>query len=62
MVYFKSCPRCGGDVHADKDWYGAYVNCLQCGWSKDASNTSLSSLAVTAAGRVERREVVKQAS
>ena len=35
MLYFKSCPKCHGDVHVDEDSYGAYAKCLQCGFSRD---------------------------
>ena len=27
----RSCPRCGGDMFIDKDLYGWYEKCLQCG-------------------------------
>ena len=30
MIYFKSCPRCGGDMHLTSDYYGKYQACLQC--------------------------------
>ena len=37
MVWFKSCPKCGtGDLLEEKDHYGAYVQCVQCGYMKDA--------------------------
>ena len=32
MLWFKLCPRCGGDLHHDRDIYGNYVACLQCGY------------------------------
>ncbi len=31
MMWLKSCPRCGGDLYTDKDVYGSYIACLQCG-------------------------------
>ena len=31
MFYFKSCPRCQGDMYLERDPYGAYRKCLQCG-------------------------------
>jgi hypothetical protein len=31
MFWFKSCPRCRGDLYEGKDIYGRYVACLQCG-------------------------------
>ncbi len=35
MLRFKSCPRCKGDVLIDKDIYGWYEQCLQCGYQRD---------------------------
>ena len=35
MLYFKACPRCKGDVHRDRDVYGEYLKCLQCGHMVD---------------------------
>jgi hypothetical protein len=35
MLYFKSCPRCQGDVYVDADAYGAFAKCLQCGFARD---------------------------
>ena len=32
---FKACPRCKGDLHTNKDVYGRYKECLQCGWMLD---------------------------
>lgn len=37
LLYFKSCPRCSGDISADSDMHGMYLKCLQCGFSKDLS-------------------------
>jgi len=31
----KSCPRCKGDLYLEKDIYGWYEQCLQCGYVKD---------------------------
>jgi hypothetical protein len=30
-----ACPRCRGDVAADRDHFGPYRRCLQCGWMED---------------------------
>ncbi|MEE8420910.1 MAG: hypothetical protein V3R92_05575 [Dehalococcoidales bacterium] len=38
MVRFKSCPRCKGDVLLDRDVYGWYQQCLQCGYQRDLKN------------------------
>jgi len=32
MYWLKACPRCRGDLHEEKDFYGAYVACIQCGY------------------------------
>ena len=29
------CPRCDGQVYADRDVYGSYVGCISCGWMLD---------------------------
>ncbi len=31
MLRFNDCPRCKGTVILDKDEYGWYEQCLQCG-------------------------------
>jgi DNA-directed RNA polymerase subunit M/transcription elongation factor TFIIS len=38
MIFFKACPKCHGDLYIDKDAYGQYVECLQCGYSKDLTS------------------------
>ena len=30
-MYLKSCNRCGGDMNSNRDIYGEYRICLQCG-------------------------------
>lgn len=35
MLRLKSCPRCKGDMHQNRDMYGHYDECLQCGYMKD---------------------------
>ncbi len=30
-LYLKSCPRCGGDMNSNRDIYGEYRLCMQCG-------------------------------
>ena len=35
MIYFKSCPRCRGDVCLTIDIFGKYLSCLQCGFLRD---------------------------
>ena len=35
MLKLKACQRCGGDVHSNRDIYGHYKVCLQCGHMVD---------------------------
>lgn len=32
MIKFKVCPKCKGDVSLERDQYGWYELCLQCGY------------------------------
>ena len=38
MMRLKDCPKCGGDVLLDRDHYGWYEQCLQCGHLRDLRN------------------------
>ncbi len=31
MYYFKACDKCKGDLYLDRDSYGSFLKCLQCG-------------------------------
>ena len=31
LIRTKACKRCGGDLSLERDKYGAYVECIQCG-------------------------------
>ncbi len=35
MLKLKGCPKCQGALHLVSDMYGRYVNCLQCGFTRD---------------------------
>lgn len=35
----KGCPRCDGDIFIDRDLYGWFEQCIQCGYTRDLSNT-----------------------
>ena len=35
MVFYKSCPKCTGDMHIRRDLYGDFKECLQCGLLQD---------------------------
>ena len=32
MFWFKSCPKCQGDLYKNSDVYGTFISCLQCGY------------------------------
>ena len=34
----KRCPKCSGNVYIDKDKFGWYEQCLQCGYIADLKN------------------------
>lgn len=36
MLYFRACPKCHGDVVFQRDLYGNYLECLQCGLTIDS--------------------------
>ena len=38
MYWLKACPRCRGDLREEKDFYGAYVACIQCGYVLNAQD------------------------
>ena len=31
MIFFKCCRRCSGDQVLEKDTWGTYLSCIQCG-------------------------------
>lgn len=33
MFWFKSCPKCQGDLYRDTDQFGVFISCVQCGRS-----------------------------
>ncbi len=35
MLLLKRCPRCKGDVFVDRDQFGWFEQCLQCGHTAD---------------------------
>ena len=46
MIYYKSCPRCRGDVRRDRDSHGEFASCFQCGWYGELSRDPLSEMAL----------------
>ena len=49
MLTLRACPRCQGDLYTNRDLYGSYKQCLQCGYMKDVegSNRLLEALKLT---------------
>ena len=39
MLTFELCPKCGGNILFEKDYYGCYKQCLQCGYLRDVDIT-----------------------
>ncbi len=37
MMLLRSCLKCRGDLYEDKDAYGVFFSCVQCGWLTDAN-------------------------
>ena len=35
MIKLKACPKCHGDLYLERDQYGSYMSCLQCGYLKE---------------------------
>ncbi|HAL49535.1 MAG: hypothetical protein FI707_15175 [SAR202 cluster bacterium] len=58
MLYLKGCARCKGDMHINRDMYGSYRECLQCGYMVDIEepNKLLESLNL-AAETAEKKKV-----
>lgn len=40
MIKLKACPKCHGDMTLEKDQYGSYLSCLQCGSIKELTEVS----------------------
>ena len=59
MLLLKGCSRCGGDLSTNRDEYGPYVSCIQCGAMKDVPEFPQPSMAL-AASLVASRATVPQ--
>lgn len=57
MLWLKSCPKCKrGDLVSQRDIYGSYLECIQCGYTVDLP-TARRPLVAVAAPAADRREV-----
>jgi DNA-directed RNA polymerase subunit M/transcription elongation factor TFIIS len=54
MLTLKGCPRCKGDLHSNRDMYGSYRECLQCGYMQDIVEPNKLS-ALLASGIVKKK-------
>ena len=54
MLKLKACPRCKGDLHGNRDMYGSYDECLQCGYMQDIEEPN-KLLALLAAAGVKKK-------
>ena len=43
LIFLKACPKCGGDLIVERDSYGRYSKCLQCGRSEELEAARLRS-------------------
>ena len=60
MLMLKACPRCRGDLYIDRDIYGQYKQCIQCGHMEDlAPATRASSQAPVRSGK---NKVIRKAA
>ncbi len=52
------CPRCGGSMVFERDWYSAYGSCLICGYIHEVGATPLEEIEreVNGDGRQRRRQ------
>ena len=62
MFWLKACSRCHGDIFVDRDSYGSFLHCLQCGYIKDLEENPKVRVKVRIPDRKEerKREVVRR--
>ena len=41
MLFFKACPKCPGDMQVNRDQYGEFIECLQCGLLRDIDDEQM---------------------
>lgn len=58
MIFFKACPRCSGDMHVNRDIYGDYKECLNCGNMQDLETPDARRIFVSAAPTKKRKRKV----
>ncbi len=61
MLYLKACPRCRGDVKYERDIYGRYLECLQCGFLLSSRSEEVKASSEKSTGEKAARGAVKAA-
>ena len=55
MLYLKSCPRCKGALYLNRDIYGTYKECLQCGYMLDIQKPNALLSAQTSSANLDKK-------
>ncbi len=61
MFKLKACPRCQGDLREERDKYGSYEICLQCGYHRSDSADVFPPVLPLSSKRGRPRKVVSEA-
>ena len=61
MLYLKACPRCRGDVKYERDVYGPYLECLQCGFLLSSKSEGITAASEKSTGEKAASGTVKAA-
>ncbi len=56
MFWFKSCPKCHGDLYRNSDTYGTYITCMQCSHYLTQIEEAMVGLS---SNTLERRKVIQ---
>ena len=63
MLQLKSCPKCGsGDMAIDRDVYGWFRQCIQCGCIQDLSEATVKEIAARVKTRRSSRLMAEAAA
>ena len=58
MLYLRHCPKCHGDLTQERDRFGEFLQCLQCGYMRDLAVISIPrSSPIPASVLVDRSEI-----
>ena len=59
MLQLKACPKCGnGDMTTDRDIYGWFRQCIQCGYLDDLAKAAAAQVATSTA----KKAVIRKAA